>query len=272
MKMTRDEFWFWFGVWTSILLLGACGTISFTDWFAPDVATKIAKACAAFAAINNTILTAAKFRGYLDAKTAEIVPSAATAAKVLIAAFALSFLLASGSAQAQGKRPQFTGDIAADLKANKAAATPAPSSPKPVTDPISKFISDIENIKKEIADGAIADLKAADSDAATLLNPGDPTSFRDPISHACYPAAVKFLQSLPTATPTTGKIVAAQLFQKKRDFVAQIQAGLPVYLKLGCAPLLGDEATIFTKLMGLVGVQVGLNAIAPGIGLAVPTL
>ena len=45
-----------------------------------------------------------------------------------------------------------------------------------------------------------------------------------------------------------------QLFQKKRDFVAQIQAGIPVYLKLGCAPLLGDEAAIFA------GVPVNVTA------------
>jgi hypothetical protein len=102
--MTRDEFWFWFGVWTSILLLGACGTISFTDWFPADVAVKIAKACAALAAINNTILTAAKYRGYLSAKAAGLIPDASTVAKILIAAFALSMFLASGSAQAQMKQ------------------------------------------------------------------------------------------------------------------------------------------------------------------------
>jgi hypothetical protein len=252
--MTRDEFWFWFGVWTSILLLGACGTISFTDWFSPEVASKIAKACAALAAINNVVLTAAKYRGYLDAKTAAIVPIAATVAKVLIAAFALSFLVANGSAMAATIKPLKTAPVAT------------------ATDPLGKFMADLAQVKQEIVDGVVADITAADTDASMLLNPADPTSFKDPISHACYPAEMKFLQSLPVATAPTGKFVLVQLFQKKRDFVMQIQAGLPVYLKLGCAPLLGDEAQILTKSMALIGVQVGLNALVPGMGLALPAL
>lgn len=151
-----------------------------------------------------------------------------------------------------------------------AAAGPAPKAA--AVDPLTKFINDLESIKQEMVDGIVADFNAADADAGQLLNSADPASFKDPISHACYPAAVKFLQSLPVATPTTGKFIVVQLFQKKRDFVAQIRAGLPVYLKLGCAPLIGDEAAIFAKLMGLVGVKVGLDALMPGLGFAMPVL
>jgi hypothetical protein len=131
---------------------------------------------------------------------------------------------------------------------------------------LKKFMSDLENIKATVIADAVADIDAADADASTLTNPADPTSFRDPISHACYPAAKKFLLSLPASTAPTGTLIAVQLFQKKRDFVMQIQAGLPVYLKLGCAPLLGDEVAIFNKLLGLVGVNVALNTLIPGSG------
>lgn len=145
---------------------------------------------------------------------------------------------------------------------------PAITSPATSGQPagLQKFMDDLASLAQTIVTNVVADINAADTDAATLTNPADPTSFKDPISHACYPAAVKFIQSLPTASAPTGTLIAVQLFQKKRDFVAQIQAGLPVYLKLGCAPLLGDEAAIFTKLMGLVGVNVALNALIPGAG------
>lgn len=190
----------------------------------------------------------------------------------LVAVLLIGGLVASlGDAKAQGGIKVRVPDA---LKFNQAAAVPAPA-PKPAAatgDPLSKFISDLEAIKQEVVDGIVADFNAADADAGLVLNTADPTSFKDPISHACYPAAVKFLQSLPVATPTTGKFILVQLFQKKRDFVAQIRAGLPVYLKLGCAPLIGDEAMIFAKLMGLIGVKVGLDALVPGLGFALPTL
>src|ERR1700694_488671 len=116
--MTRDEFWFWFGVWTSILMLVVAGAINFTGAIPDAWVPVVTKWCAIFAAANNAILTAAKFRGYLSAKAAAIVPDASTVAKILIAAFVLSMFLANGSAQAQGlKKPQITGDFAADAKA-----------------------------------------------------------------------------------------------------------------------------------------------------------
>lgn len=182
-------------------------------------------------------------------------------AKAAVIMFAV---IISGMMFAQpSQAAQLTGNLAADIAARKAAAaTPAATS----TSGLQKFMDDLAKIKAKVVDDTVADINAADSDAASLVNPSDPTSFRDPISHACYPAAVKFIQSLPVATTPTGTFIAVQLFQKKRDFVAQIQAGLPVYLKLGCAPLLGDEAAIFTKLLGLVGVKVALSTLIPGIG------
>lgn len=187
---------------------------------------------------------------------AAVAAIAKAAAVLLFAIFAVG-LVSVQPASAQ-LRP-LTGNLKKDL------APAARTAPAPLAG-LQGFMDQLSKIQTKLVDDTVADMTAADGDAATLINPSDPTSFRDPISHACYPAAIKFLQSLPASTAPTGTLIAVQLFQKKRDFVAQIQAGLPVYLKLGCAPLLGDEAAIFTKLMGLLGVNVALNAILPGSG------
>lgn len=177
-------------------------------------------------------------------------------AKVMLMAIMLSAMLAP-AAFAQARKP-LTGNIAKDFS----FPAPAPASPFVAAAPaapadlLGDLMAQIEKIKADTVANVIADINAADADAASLTNPADPASFKDPISHACYPAAVKFLQSLPTSTAPTGTFVGVQLFQKKRDFLAQLQAGLPVYLKLGCAPLLGDEVQSFVKLMAMVGVKV----------------
>jgi hypothetical protein len=144
-------------------------------------------------------------------------------------------------------------------------------------DPFAQLMSSLEKVKQEDIAGVIADLQAADADAATIVIPAFPASgslpasdavVRDPISHACYPAEIKFLQSLPQAATPTGKFILVQAFQAKRDFVAQIKAGLPTYLKLGCAPLLGDEINTFVQTLALVGVKLvpaALTGIFPAI-------
>lgn len=216
---------------------------------------------AAAVAVAKQMAPAAVTGAATKAKNEVAIDAAKAAVKILLVAFLLSGLFA------------FPGDASAQINllpkpSVRAAAAVAPAR----ADPLTKFISDLESVKQEVVDGAILDFTAADADAGSLLNASDTSSFKDPISHACYPAAIKFLQSLPVATPTTGKFIVVQLFQKKRDFVAQIQAGIPVYLKLGCAPLLGDEVQIFAKLMGLIGVQVAANSLLPGLGFALPTL
>jgi hypothetical protein len=144
----------------------------------------------------------------------------------------------------------------------KPIIAPAPAAAP--ADPFAQLMSSLEKVKQEDIAGVIADIQAADVDAATVVIPAIPATgslpasdavVRDPISHACYPAEIKFLQSLPQAATPTGKFILVQLFQAKRDFIAQIQAGLPTYLKLGCAPLLGDEINTFVQTMALVGVK-----------------
>jgi hypothetical protein len=218
---------------------------------------------------NSTLATIA-----MDPHEDKIAPTQAAMDKVTATAAKAMVLLAL----VLGALFAFPGDASAQikvrlpdpLKLNQPAA-PAPA-PRTAADPLARVMDQLAAVQQKVVDGVVADIMAADADAASLTNPADPTSFKDPISHACYPAGIKFLQSLPVATAPTGEFILVQLFQKKRDFIAQIRAGLPVYLKLGCAPLLGDEAAIFTKLIGLVGVKVGLDALAPGLGLAMPVL
>lgn len=128
-------------------------------------------------------------------------------------------------------------------------------------DPIGDLSAKIEAVKAETVEKLIAALNEADADAGTITNAttGD---VKDPISHACYPAQIRFLQSLPAAKPilSPAPFNLIVLFQRKRDFVAQVQAGLPSYLKLGCSAMLGDEVTIFVKTLAMAGVKVGLGA------------
>jgi hypothetical protein len=210
------------------------------------------------------------------ANTTSAGPNISSAA-VLILAVALAALLSATSAMAQPKLK---------LPIPLPAPRPAVTAPVPLpADPLADFMTQLENVKAETLSAVIADVQAADADASILVTPAipaDPTAtpptpaiaavVRDPISHACYPALVQFLQSTPTFQPPTGKLVGVQLFQRKRDFVAQLKAGLPTYLKLGCAPLLGDEVTSFISIMAMVGVKVlpaGIAAICPPCAAAV---
>lgn len=219
------------------------------------------------------------------AQDAKAAVALAAVAKVLLVAFALSLFLAANPAMAQ------TGNIVKDIAAARAArglatpkATVSPASPvaSATSDPLSKLMSDLAKIQSDVVTGVVADINAADADAGTIITPAVaatattaavPAVVKDPIAHACYPAEVQFLQSLPVATAPTGNYVLVQLFQKKRDFIMQIQAGLPAYLRLGCAALLGDEIQTFTKSMALIGVSVAANGLLPGSGgLVLPAL
>ena len=156
-------------------------------------------------------------------------------------------------------------------------AVAAPAAPAQPALTLATLMQQIEAVEAKTVADVIADINAADADAGTIIvpaiaatatTPAVAATVKDPIAHACYPALVQFLQSLPTATPPTGTLVGVQIFQDSRDFIAQVQAGLPTYLKLGCAPLLGDTASILVQALGLVGVKVipaALTALAPAL-------
>ena len=146
-----------------------------------------------------------------------------------------------------------------------AATLPKPRPPAASSvDPLQKIMDDISAKSPAIVSYVVAAVQEADDDAATLTNPADLTSFRDPIAHACYPAQIKFLQSLPQIlaikAPAPYNVIV--LFHRKRDLVAQIKAGLPGYLKVGCAALLKDEETILIQTLGMIGVSIGAGVLS----------
>lgn len=184
---------------------------------------------------------------------------------VIAVALALAALAAMLPAHAQPRLP-----FPFPKPRPAAAATPVRAR---ANDPLGDFMDQLEKVKAENIQAVITDIQAADADAGTVVVPANPTAnppldaeVRDPIAHACYPALIKFLQSTPTFQPASGKLIGFQLFQRKRDFVAQLKAGLPTYLKLGCAPLLGDEINTFIQTMAMIGVKIvpaGIAAICP---------
>lgn len=156
-------------------------------------------------------------------------------------------------------------------------------------DPLANFMAQLEKIKADDIAAVIADIQLADADAATVITPAFPATpaipatatspevpafagsaavVKDPIAHACYPALIQFLNSIPAVAAPTGKLVGFQLFQAKRDFIAQLRAGLPNYLKIGCAPLLGDELNIALQTFNAIGIKVvpaALTAMMPAL-------
>ena len=199
---------------------------------------------------------------------------AKAAAIVVLAILAGSLLFAPAPAFAQnqqklGLRLAFNTPTRATASAASTASTAATMAAQPKT--LADLIAQLSAVQASIVAGAISDMQAADLDASTVITPATSTTpavVKDPIAHACYPAAEQFLQSLPTATAPTGQYVAIQLFQKQRDFIALIKAGLPTYLVLGCAPLFGDEVATLTQLLGAVGVKIlpaALTALVPAL-------
>jgi hypothetical protein len=144
-----------------------------------------------------------------------------------------------------------------------AATLPKPRPSAASVDPLQKIMDDIAAKSATFVAGVVAAIQEADDDAAVLTNPNDAASFRDPIAHACYPAQIKFLESLPQIqaikAPSPYNVIV--MFQRKRDLVAQIKAGLPAYLKVGCAALLKDEETILVQTLGLIGVPIAAGAL-----------
>lgn len=218
--------------------------------------------------------------------------------KTLLAIF---FIALSVPAMAQSnrivplKKPAVTGNVIKDIQTDLSASptTTGGASATSTGDPLADFMAQLEKVTKDTVSGVVADIQLADADAGTIIVPAiaatpavpanpdatpptpaipafpaTPAVFKDAISHACYPAAVQFLQSIPAVSTPTGKFVGVQLFQAKRDFVTQLQAGLPTYLKLGCIPLLGDEINTAVQVFNMIGIKIApaaLTAIMPAL-------
>jgi hypothetical protein len=267
------------------------GTVSLTNLVPADWATYITSWCNFLAFVGTSIMTyqAAVSSSNAGPLIAPIPDLMKPVVKILIAAFVLSMFLAGGSAQAAQRIARVVKPAVCDplnlipgckqAAQTAATATGAASNPSVVSS-IDGLLAKLESIQNSVVVNVITDIQAADADAGTVITPAGTTTpavVNDPISHACYPAAVQFLQSLPIAKATTGTLFGIQLFQKKRDFVNQLKAGLPSYLKIGCGALVGDEVQIFITMMGMVGVTVatgGITGLLPAATLlpAIPAL
>jgi hypothetical protein len=133
---------------------------------------------------------------------------------------------------------------------------------------VDNFVAQLQAKQAQDIQNVISALQEADADAGQVIVPATATSpavVKDPLSHACYPAQVQYLQSLPTAQPIKSQppYNLIVMFQYKRDFVNMLLSGqlIPAYLKLGCSALIGNEAAIFAATAGLVGIAPA--AIAP---------
>lgn len=269
--MTIDPRWgAYFSIGAAIIsVLMLCGA-EFTTLFGTIATNKILAGLGIFNAIANGIngvlhmIPAQSTLAPDQASKFALGPKAVVGmvAQILLVAFVLSFFLAANPALAQGILKPLKPIIPHATVAASPATAPAAGSS--VVSTIDALMQKIDTIASQVVADTVSDINAADADAGTVITPATATApaiVKDAISHACYPAAVTFLQSLPVATPLTGKLFGVQLFQRKRDFLNQLKAGLPDYLKIGCGALLGDEVKIFTSLMGLVGVTVATGGI-----------
>jgi hypothetical protein len=104
----------------------------------------------------------------------------------------------------------------------------------------------------KISTFTVADLTNAEADAVAN---------NDLLAAPCYPALAKFVASLQGANSTVSGGFSA--FQKARDLRVGVQAGLPVYLKLACAPLVQNEAEFIASLAAIGGAATAVGPIAP---------
>ena len=72
----------------------------------------------------------------------------------------------------------------------------------------------------------------------------------DDIAHLCYPALIQFITERQGDTGTVSGAFSA--FQRARNVANRVDAGLPQYLLIGCAPLFTDARLMLAK-MALVG-------------------
>ena len=191
------------------------------------------------------------------AKTVATLPPAvqATVAKVLLAAFVLSFLVAGDPAHAQLKRPAVTGNPVADIKTNLGLdAQASPPAAGSIDSAVANFNAGVQKITKDIVDKGIADLNAAITDA---------TNHNDNISLPCWQANLKLLQSLPSQweTPPPQPIGLALGIQIQRDLLNAITGNDATSLKVACAALWGDQLKIVANVGALIGVRIATGGL-----------
>jgi hypothetical protein len=93
----------------------------------------------------------------------------------------------------------------------------------------------------------VADLQNADKIAVAN---------NDALAHACYPALIAWIQSLPSATQGTTVSGAVSAFELARTTRIGATTGIPNAVKLGCGGLLIDEQTLLLKLGAMAATSV----------------
>lgn len=168
-----DPKWvFYLGILVTIETAIGQGTVKLTDLVASDWIPTITGWCTLLSFIGNVIMTA--LAGYSSRQPGPLIstPSAPTVVKVLLVAFALSFLLAGNSAQAQTrpliKPPQVTGNIVEDAKANLGISTAAPALTGNIEKDAQALWKKIQGLTKADLTYAIAKAKAANTNSSAI--------------------------------------------------------------------------------------------------------
>lgn len=251
--MQFDPKWvFYLGLLVTIETAIGQGSVSLTNVIPIEWAPYVKAWCSLLSFIGTAVMTA--MSAYSSKASGPLVntkPPVTPAIAVLIGAGMLMAMLMSGStANAQPKFP-----------------------PLPLKAPASAN-GDLGSILDKLAAKGTADLQAAD-DLASAINP-DTNQVNDAIAHACYPALIKFINALPKPPADGSPPGPALLFERARMTRKLVQSGLPDYLKIGCAPLVQDEAHLFIRVLALVGVAVGTGGLSlpalPGLLPALPVL
>ena len=109
---------------------------------------------------------------------------------------------------------------------------------------------------------AITDLQAAQADAE---------AHGDQIAAACYPALITFVSQLQNSAQESRPVGGFSGFQRARDAVKDTEAGVPVYLRIGCAALAQDVTGDVAQFLGsLASIGIKGAAIAAGKFVIIP--
>lgn len=176
-------------------------------------------------------------------------------AKVVTAILVCMFVMSIGSANAQiFKKP----------------ATPSAPGVAKAT-PLADFLTNIAKIRNQL----INDTQNADA-LAGAVDPTLPGGVKDPLAHQCYPAQVRWLQTLPDLSALNdakngngadiglGVITKYEILRMARLYA---QNGFPPDLKMNCAAMIQDDIQFGLKFAALFGVTLGTGGAGGILGL-----
>jgi hypothetical protein len=168
--------------------------------------------------------------------------------RAIAAILALALAVTAAHAQSPRVRPQITGDVIADTKANLGIKPAAAPSLNTLESSFTDLHAQLQKVAKDTADKVIADLNAAITDA---------TNQHDAISLPCWQANLAFVQMLPVEWPTPPAEIGIALgIQIQRDLLNAITGTQPGSIKVACAALFGDELKIVANIGAMFGLRV----------------